>query len=139
MQEYEVDVCVKEGVGSVDVPDEVFQDASPLWEDFLIGNFLTDVPHIAKVHAIVNKIWAMGDTSQPIKVFLVNATTMKFRICDAALHKRVLRRGMWNLAQVPVVLSKWPTFPEETQQEAKAISMWIYMKIYLLICFHGRD
>lgn len=40
----------------VDVPDEIFEDPVPLLEDFLVGRFPTEVPHVAKIHIIVNKI-----------------------------------------------------------------------------------
>ncbi|KAF8113095.1 hypothetical protein N665_0057s0045 [Sinapis alba] len=128
LKKYDVAVTLNDGVGSVEVPDEVFQDPSPLWEDFLIGKFLEKSPHIAKVHAIVNKIWALGDKSQMIEVFPINATTMKFCICKSVLQNRVLRRGMWNLAEVPVVMVKWSPFPEESQPAMKSIPLWVHMK-----------
>lgn len=128
LKKYDVEVSVRDGVQSVDVPEEVFIDSAPLWEDFLIGKFLDKAPHIAKIHAIVNKIWTEGDKSQMVEVFPINATTMKFRICNPSVRGRVLRRGMWNLAEVPVVMSKWSPFPDEVQQEEKAIPMWVHMK-----------
>lgn len=119
---------MNEGVGMVKVPEEVFQDSFPLWEDFLIGKFLEEAPHIAKIHAIVNKIWALGDKDHMIEVFPINATTMKFRICNSVLRNRVLRRGMWNLADIPVVMSKWSPFPEESQPVMESIPLWVHMK-----------
>lgn len=59
---YDLNVSAQEdGVGSIMVPEEVFEDPSPLWEDFLIGKFLDTALHVAKIHVIVNKIWALGD------------------------------------------------------------------------------
>lgn len=40
LKKYDVEVLKNDGVDSVVVPDEVFQDPSPLWEDFLIGKHL---------------------------------------------------------------------------------------------------
>ncbi|KAF8106530.1 hypothetical protein N665_0138s0019 [Sinapis alba] len=128
LKKYDVEVSIKDGVQSVDVPEEVFIDAAPLWEDILIGKFLDKAPHIAKIHAIVNKIWTEGDKSQTVEVFPINATTMKFRICNPSVRGRILLRGMWNLAEVPVIMSKWSPFPDETQKETKAIPMWVHMK-----------
>lgn len=56
LTKYDLEIVEKDGIGTVEVPDEVFTDSSPLWEDFLIENFLDKIPHIAKVHAILNKI-----------------------------------------------------------------------------------
>ena len=69
-------------------------------------SFLDTAPHIAKVHAIVNKIWNLNDKAQKIELYEVNQTTMKFRIPNQADRRRILRRGMWNLAGIPVVMTK---------------------------------
>lgn len=110
------------------MPEEIFIDAAPLWEDFLIGFFLEKDPHIAKIHAIVNKIWTAGEKTQTGEEYPINAAIMKFRICNSPVRGRILRRGMWNLAEIPVVMSKLPPFPDETQKEEKTIPMWVDMK-----------
>lgn len=125
LKKYEVDIMMKDGVGSVNVPDAVVKDSSPLWEDFLMGKFLDKAPHIAKVHAIVNKIWSMGDM---VDVYVINANTMKFRVSNISVRNRILRRGMWNLAGVPVVMSKWTPFIEDDQPEEKSIPLWVHLK-----------
>lgn len=56
LTKYDVEVRLEDGIGSVEIPEEVFKDPQPLWEDFLIGKFLDKAPHIGKVHATVNKI-----------------------------------------------------------------------------------
>lgn len=128
LTKYDLEIVEKDGIGTVEVPDEVFTDSSPLWEDFLIGKFLDKVPHIAKVHAIVNKIWSLGDKNQMIDVIEVNSTTMKFRIESPTIRNRVVRRGMWNLAGIPVVLTKWVPFIEEKQPEVESVPMWIHLR-----------
>lgn len=104
LKRYEVNVVMKDGVGSILVPDEV-KDASPLWDEFLMGKFLDKAPHIAKGHAIVNKIWGLGDKTQMVEVYIINSNTMKFRVPNSSTRKHILRRGMWNLAGIPVVMS----------------------------------
>lgn len=69
LKKYEVEITKDEGVDSVVVPDDVFKDPSPLWEDFLIGRFIEKAPHVGKVHAIVNKIWTM-DKSHVVEVYV---------------------------------------------------------------------
>lgn len=46
LRKYSVDITNQEGPLSVEIPDEVVVNASPLWEDFLIGKFLDMAPHI---------------------------------------------------------------------------------------------
>lgn len=128
LKKYDVSISMKDGVGSINVPEEVIKEASPLWEDFIMGKFLDKAPHVAKVHAIVNKIWSMGDKTQMIDVFVINSNTMKFRVTNMAARTRILRRCMWNLAGIPVVMSKWTPFIEEDQPEEKSIPLWVHLK-----------
>ena len=126
LTKYEVQITMEDGIGSVEIPAEVFKDPQPLWEDFLIEKFLDKAPHIGKVHAIVNKIWA-SDKSQMVEVYEINSTTMKFKILDSAMRGRVLRRGMWNLAEVPVVMTEWKPFVEEEEFQS-CVPMWVHLK-----------
>lgn len=129
LTKHHLDISVVNGNQVVQVPDEIFEDSAPLWEDFLIGKFLsTTAPHVAKIHVIVNKIWPLGDKSVRIDVFEVNDTTVKFRIKESQIRDRVLRRGMWNIADVPMVVSKWSPIIEEAQPDIKTIPMWIVIK-----------
>lgn len=104
-QVQEIGVC--EGQKVVEVPDDVISESVPLWDDLVEGRFLDKAPHVARIHFIVNKIWPLGDKSIKIDVYVVNDRTVKFRIKDEATRKRVLKRGMWNIANIPLVLSKW--------------------------------
>ncbi|KAF8083331.1 hypothetical protein N665_0780s0004 [Sinapis alba] len=128
LKKYDVEVTMKDGIGSVIVPEEITKDVEPLWDDFLIGKFLDNAPHVAKIHAIVNKIWALNDKAQMIDVFEVNTTTMKFRIMNSSVRNRILRRGMWNLAGIPVVMTKWSPVVEKQKPEVQSIPMWVHLK-----------
>lgn len=78
---------------------------------------------------IVNKIWARNDRSQMIDVYVINSTSMKFRISNPVARFRILRRGMWNLAGIPVVMAKWKPFEEEEEKvEETSIPLWVHMK-----------
>ena len=128
LKKYDVEIQMQDGIGSVMVPEEITKGVAPLWDDFLIGKFLDVAPHIAKVHAIVNKIWTLNDKAQRVEVFEVNETMMKFRILNNADKNRVLRRGMWNIAGVPVVLTKWSPVIEKEKPPTQSIPMWVHIK-----------
>ncbi|XP_022543140.2 uncharacterized protein LOC111198630 [Brassica napus] len=119
----------EEGKEFVEVPDGVIQDTVPLWDDLVEGKFMDTAPHVAKIHAIVNKIWPLGNQAIRIEVFEVDKTTVKFRIRDANTRARILRRGMWNIANIPMIVSKWsPEEEEEEEEEIKMIPMWVTLK-----------
>lgn len=88
------------------------------------------VPHVAKIHALVNKIWPLGDKMILIDVFVIDVMTVKFRIKDANTRSQILRRGMWYISNIPMVVSKWAPEEEEEEeeQEIKLIPMWVVMK-----------
>ncbi|KAL0816015.1 hypothetical protein Bca101_072459 [Brassica carinata] len=88
----------------------------PLWDDLIEEKFMGTAPHVAKIHAIVNKIWPLGSQAIRIEVFEVDKTIVKFRIKDANTRARILRHGMWNIANIPMVVLKWS--PEEEEEEA---------------------
>ena len=85
---------MKEGKHTVEIPDDVISDSTPLWEDFVVGKFLDLAPHVAKVHMVLNKIWKYGDESTKVEVYEVNATTMRFRVSSSKAREKILRRGM---------------------------------------------
>lgn len=57
LTKHELQVTVVDGSEMVVVPDDVLGD-TPLWEDFLVGRFLSTAPHVAKIHVILNQILA---------------------------------------------------------------------------------
>lgn len=130
----EVDGCKK-----VVVPKEVFVGAKPLWEDFIIRKFLnTKDPHVGKIHMIVNKIWRLGDRSSLIDVFEVNESTITFRVRIGSMRQRILHRGMWNITDIPMIVSKWTPFAEEAQPAMKLIPLWVTLSNIPLTMFTDK-
>lgn len=128
LKNHVIEVEVVNGSSTVEIPDDLIQNSVPLWDDFLEGKFLAPAPHVAKIHVIVNKIWPLGDKSIRIDVFSVSETTVKFRIKNAQTRGRVLRRGMWNIADIPMIVSKWSPIIEEAEPEITTIPMWVKLK-----------
>ncbi|KAG7543595.1 Reverse transcriptase zinc-binding domain [Arabidopsis thaliana x Arabidopsis arenosa] len=124
----ELEVEEIDGMLTARIPNSVFDEAQPLWEDFLVGKFLAKAPFVGGIHALVNKIWTLGDRTMRIDVIVVDNTTVRFRIKDARTRARVLRRGMWNLCGVPVILSKWSPIVDTKQEEMKTIPLWVIVK-----------
>lgn len=91
----------------------------------MIARFLETAPHIAKVHMIVNKIWAFGEKSQRLDVFEMDERTMRIRITSGKIREKVVRRGMWNIAGVPMVVSKWS--PDVEDLNANLIPLWVHL------------
>lgn len=57
----------------------------------------------------------------------MDKTTVRFRIKNANVRARILHRGMWNIANIPMILSKW-SLEEEEEEEITMIPMWVTFK-----------
>lgn len=128
LKKYDVEVVSKDGKNKVEIPDEIVSDSTPLWEEFVVGKFLDLAPHIAKIHMVVNKIWSYGELNAKVEVYDVDPTTMRFKITNAKAREKVIRRGMWNIAGVPMIVKKWTPKAEEERQEEEAIPMWVHLR-----------
>lgn len=128
LKKYDVKVSTKDGKHTVAIQEEILTDSTPLWDDFVVGRFLDLAPHMAKVHMVVNKIWSYGELDSKVDVYEVNATTMRFRISNPKAQEKVLKRGMWNIVGVPMVVTKWSPKSEEEKQEENEIPMWVHLR-----------
>lgn len=126
LKKYELEISNAEGKQTVKVPSVIVKEADPLWEDFVIARFLEKAPHVAKVHMILNKIWMFGDKSMKIDVYGMDEVTMRIRVPSEAVREKVVRRGMWNIAGIPMVISKWS--PVEDKSEGKLTPLWVHLK-----------
>lgn len=121
-KKYDVEVLEKDGLHTVEIPDDVLTTTTPLWDDFIFGKFLDLSPHVAKVHMVINKIWSHGDAYTKVEVYEVNVT-MRFKVSNPKAREKILKREIWNIAGVPMVVTKWTLRMEEEKQEEDAIPM----------------
>lgn len=128
LKKYDVEIISKDGKNKVEIPDEIVSESTPLWEEFVVGKFLDLAPHIAKVHMVVNKIWNYGELNAKVEVYDVDAKTMRFKISNVKAREKVIRRGMWNIAGVPMIVKKWTPKAEEEMQEEESIPMWVHLR-----------
>lgn len=62
-----------------------------------------------------------------IDVYEINSTTMKFKISNPVTRNRILKRAMWNIAEIPVVMAKWSPLTEDIKQETHSIPLWVHL------------
>lgn len=128
LRKYDIEVLSKEGINTIEITEGIIENSTPLWEDFLIGKFLDPAPHVAKVHMVLNKIWKYGDPSIKVDVYEVNGKTMRFKVSSLKAREKILRRGMWNVVGVPIIVSKWSPKAEDEEREDEAIPMWVHLE-----------
>ena len=63
-----------------------------------------------------------------MKICKISATTMRFKITSQKAREKVIKRGMWNIDGVPMVVKKWTPKTEEENQEEEAIPMWVHLR-----------
>lgn len=74
------DFVVKDGVAEVLIPTESMEDVELLWRCCVMGYFVSDAPHIGKIHATVNRIWTNHEKQANVDVQFLNSTTVLFII-----------------------------------------------------------
>lgn len=52
---------------------------------------------------------------------------MRFRVTNPHVRQRILKRGMWNISDVPLVVYKWSPITEESTPEA-TVPLWVHLK-----------
>lgn len=82
-------------------------------------------PHVAKVHMILNKIWKFGDNTRKIDVYEMDSVTMRIRITSEGIRERIIKRGMWYIAGIPMVVSKWSPVEDEA---GKLTPLWMHLE-----------
>lgn len=86
-------VCeVVDGVATMVIPEEIFDEAELLWKSFVVGYFIGDALHVGSIHATVNRIWSFSKTGSKIDVQFTEKNTVLFRIENSQMRTRVLQR-----------------------------------------------
>ena len=142
---FQPDFVVKDGVADINIPEEILEDAEPLWKCFVVGYFMNDAPHIGSIHATVNRIWSSQGKSPKIDVQFIDKNTVLFRIEDAQVRSRILRRKYWHIAEVPLVLNEWSPESARAPPDLSAMPLWVdfvnlpgYLYSKKGICFLSR-
>ena len=55
------------------------------------------------------------------EVFEVNSTTIRFKVKNPKSRERIVKRSMWNIAGVPMVVTKWMPKAEDEKQKEDSI------------------
>lgn len=116
------------GVATVDLPEDLLSDSTPLWYAYIVGHFMGDAPHIGKVHAIVNRIWSFPDNPAKIDAQFLNSRTVLFRVDNPKLKARVLKGTFWHIADVPIVLREWNPKTASAPPDLTAVPLWVDLK-----------
>lgn len=62
---------------------------------------MNDAPYIGSIHVTLNRIWAVQEKKSRIDVQFIGKTTVLFRIEDAEVCDRILKKNFWHILEVP--------------------------------------
>nr|VDD56607.1 unnamed protein product [Brassica oleracea] len=116
---------VKDGVADVSIPEELLEDVDPLWKGFVVGYFMNDAPHIGSIHSTVNHICATPGKVSKIDVQFIGKRTVLFRVEDAQVRSRIIRRKFWHISEVPLVLNEWTPESAKAPPDLSAMPLWV--------------
>ncbi|WZZ66243.1 hypothetical protein YC2023_077613 [Brassica napus] len=118
----ETGFVIKDGIAELAIPVELMEERNPLWKCFIAGYFMNDAPHIGSIHATVNRIWALQGKNNRIDVQFIGKTTVLFRIEDAGVRSRVLKRKFWHIGDFPLMV-ELEGFPDKEVAEKSGTEM----------------
>lgn len=126
--DFQPKIDVIDGVASLQIPDEIFENPEPLWRSFVVGHFIGDAPHVGSIHATVNRIWTTARDGSKIDVQFIEKNTVLFRIENALVRERVIKRRYWHVTDVPLVVREWSPETALDPLDLSALPMWIDLK-----------
>ncbi|WZZ57515.1 hypothetical protein YC2023_057622 [Brassica napus] len=121
-------IDVADGIASMTIPAEIFDDPNPLWKSFVVGYFIGDAPHVGSIHATVNRIWSTPRNVSKIGVQFIEKKTVLFRIENPQMRNRVIQRKYWHVADVPLVVHEWSSETAMNPPDLSALPMWVDLK-----------
>lgn len=74
----EATVNIVDGVASIAIPEEIFDEAELLWKRYVVGYFIGDAPHVGSIHVTVNRIWSSSKAGSKIDVQFIEKNTVLF-------------------------------------------------------------
>lgn len=121
----ETGFVIKDGIAELAIPVELMEERNPLWKCFIAGYFMNDAPHIGSIHATVNRIWALQGKNNRIDVQFIGKTTVLFRIEDAGVRSRVLKRKFWHIGDFPLMVGEWNPETASAPPDLSAMPLWV--------------
>uniref|UniRef100_A0A0D3ECX5 DUF4283 domain-containing protein n=1 Tax=Brassica oleracea var. oleracea TaxID=109376 RepID=A0A0D3ECX5_BRAOL len=121
-------VDVVDGVASLQIPEEIFDEAELLWKSYVVGYFIGDAPHVGSIHATVNRIWSAPKVGTKIDVQFIEKNTVLFRIENSQMRSRVIQRKYWHIADIPLVVNVWTPESALHPPDLLAMPLWVDLK-----------
>lgn len=119
------EVSIIDGVASIQIPEEIFNEAELLWKSYVVGYFIGDAPHVGSIHAMVNRIWSSPKACTKIDVQFIEKNIVLFRIERSNMRDRVIKRKYWHIADVPLVVSMWTPESALHPPELSGMPLWV--------------
>ncbi|CAH2070543.1 unnamed protein product, partial [Thlaspi arvense] len=112
---------VDKGIASIVIPPELLADDEPLWKCFVAGYFIGDASHVGRIHATVNRIWAVPGKGGKIDVQFIGKNLVLFKIDNEQIRSRVVRRRYWHVSESMIGTQQQRKFPPDLS----AMPLWV--------------
>lgn len=93
-----------------------------------MGYFMGDPPHVGSIHSTVNCIWNSPGSASKIDVQFISKRTVLFRVENAQMRARVLKRRYWYIADVPLAVCVWNPETAQSPPDLTAMPLWVGFK-----------
>lgn len=124
----EASIEIANGVASMEIPEEIFDEAELLWKSYVVGYFIGDAPHVGLIHATIKRIWASPKGGSKIDVQFIEKNTVLFRIDNSQMRARVIQRKYWHIADIPLVVNVLSPESALNPPDLSSMPLWVDLR-----------
>lgn len=81
---------------------------------------------MGSIHATVNRLW--GTPGLKIDVQFIGKNRVLFKIDNAQIRARVVKRRYWHVSEVPLVVNEWNPETAQSPPDLTAMPLWVDFK-----------
>lgn len=126
---------VKDGKCLIKLPSTVYENASVLWDDSLIAQFMGSAPSLNLIQNAATMLWGRKG---PVTVMAMGKDDFIIKFSDSTTSDWVLNSGPWYVGNRPLFLRKYEKGLSIEKLSTSSYPIWIKIWNIPLDFFHRR-
>lgn len=113
---------LEQGSDLVNLPLDVWNEATGIYENALVGFVFGVKPYLGKLKAFARSKWGVSNV---LDVSPMSNGFFLFKFADAGTKKDVLLGGPWSFDKRPLILQEWSPYESYKCGSVAALPVWI--------------
>ncbi|XP_056174402.1 uncharacterized protein LOC130140066 [Syzygium oleosum] len=113
-----------DGKPTVEISDEILQDADPKWKECLVGYFVGKKLPFKLTESAVKNIWG----TQVVDILANGDGFFFFHIPDDSFRRKIVDGGPITILRVPMILQQWHPAIKLEKNQHETLPVWVRLK-----------